>query len=148
MGTTWGTPRLRKRVSSTRRKVSTTWSRRRLNRRCRLQLTNLSVEVMFKHAGRFELSDVCLAFNCEAIRGWPSPRFSFSSTEGSRGGGAVGGVAGCFHPTFFRDSTGIRALGHSCPGFFVEDLLRTSSRKKKTKKKKKKKKSTLVDTTT
>merc|ERR1712046_456727 len=27
-------------------------SRRRLNRRCRLQLTNLSVEVMFKHAGR------------------------------------------------------------------------------------------------
>merc|ERR1712124_116601 len=43
------TPRLRKRVSSTRRKVSTTWSRRRPNRNSRSRLDSSSISAECKH---------------------------------------------------------------------------------------------------
>merc|ERR1711934_41135 len=65
MGTIWclstsstRTPRPRKRASSTRRRVSTTWSRRRRNQPCRSPLAPLSVAAQFKHVQR---SRVCRA---------------------------------------------------------------------------------------
>merc|ERR1712118_524943 len=70
------TPRLRKRVSSTRRKVSTTWSRRRLNSRLRSQPLPLSAAVTFKRVGRFVLSYVCLHVFREARRAGRLPRDS------------------------------------------------------------------------
>merc|ERR1711924_558993 len=48
--------RLRKGVSSTRRKVSTTWSRRRPKRYCRSQPANLSVAKTFEHVGKISQS--------------------------------------------------------------------------------------------
>merc|ERR1711937_146496 len=100
-----GTMSIAAHKSVSRSHVQACWTVRAFRRMSCVQLrgnTGLAFPAIqfFKHAGRFELSDVCLAFNCEAIRGWPSPRFSFSSTESSRGGGAVGDVAGCFHLTF------------------------------------------------
>merc|ERR1711937_13317 len=50
------TRRLRKRVSSTRRKVSTTWSRRRPKRHRRSQPANLSVAKTFEHVGKVSQS--------------------------------------------------------------------------------------------
>merc|ERR1712118_263676 len=47
---------LRKRVSSTRRKVSTTWSRRRPKRYRRSQPAYLSVGRTLKHVGKFSAS--------------------------------------------------------------------------------------------
>ena len=50
------TRRLRKRVSSTRRKASTTWSRRRPKRHRRSQPANLSVAKTFEHVGKVSQS--------------------------------------------------------------------------------------------
>merc|ERR1711907_525843 len=51
--------RLRKRASSTRRRVSTTWSRRRRNHPCRSLRGHLSVAALFKHFERIQRSQVC-----------------------------------------------------------------------------------------
>merc|ERR1712057_60860 len=47
--------------SSTRRRVSTTWSRRRRNQLCRSPQALLSVAAPFKHVGRIQRSRVCRA---------------------------------------------------------------------------------------
>merc|ERR1712118_453719 len=67
MGTIWcrstsstRTRRLRKRESSTRRKASTTWSRRRPKRYRRSQPANLSVSRTFKHVGKFVSCASCI----------------------------------------------------------------------------------------
>merc|ERR1719439_60314 len=52
-------PRPRKRASSTRRRVNTTWSRRLHNQLYRSPQALLSVAALFKHVGRFQRLHVC-----------------------------------------------------------------------------------------